>query len=255
MSDKPKAKKVKKIKQEKTNNAANYLNKVINNNKAFLTAEEEIELAKKKDKGDKKARDKLILSNMRLVISIANDYGKGGICDIEDLISEGNIGITKGIDKFDWKRVFRISTYTTWWIRQTISRYIAEHSKSIKVPVHLQDINKKVQKIIKEYQKDLGENPTASEIAGLTDISIEHIERAMTASKNFMISINDIDTNDNGNKSNETEKFLKDQTIILPSESLERTEIEGIITEIVNNLSPIESKIFKLRFGIDELKN
>src|SRR3990167_10799862 len=167
MSDKPKAKKVKKIKQEKTNNAANYLNKVINNNKAFLTAEEEIELAKKKDKGDKKARDKLILSNMRHVISIANDYGKGGICDIEDLISEGNIGLTKGIDRFDWKRGFRVSTYTTWWIRQSVGRYIQEHSKSIKIPIHLQDINKKVQKIIKEYSNEFGMEPSISELSSL----------------------------------------------------------------------------------------
>ena len=246
--------KKKKSKKKVSNTATinRYINNVIKNNKELLSQEEEIALSKKKDAGDKKAREKLILSNMRLVLSIANDYSNAG-CDIEDLISEGNIGLTKGIDRFDWKKGFRVSTYTTWWIRQSVGRYIQEHSKSIKIPIHLQDINKKVQKIIKEYSNEFGMEPSISELSSLIDVPEEHIRRAMNASKNLMISIN-TPVQEGIDSFGELDKILKDKNSILPSESIERSEIENIITNIVDNLSPLEARIFKLRFGIDELE-
>ena len=246
--------KKKKSKKKVSNTATinRYINNVIKNNKELLSQEEEIVLSKKKDAGDKKAREKLILSNMRLVLSIANDYSNAG-CDIEDLICEGNIGLTKGIDRFDWKKGFRVSTYTTWWIRQSVGRYIQEHSKSIKIPIHLQDINKKVQKIIKEYSNEFGMEPSISELSSLIDVPEEHIRRAMNASKNLMISIN-TPVQEGIDSFGELDKILKDKNSILPSESIERSEIENIITNIVDNLSPLEARIFKLRFGIDELE-
>jgi RNA polymerase primary sigma factor len=215
----------------------------------LLTRDQEIELSKLIESGDKRARDRMIRENLRLAISIAKQYQNKG-CDMEDLIQESSIGLIKAIDRFDWRRGFKFSTYACWWIKQSVRRHIASHSASFKLPAYAKNMMFKIQQVINEYEEEFGERPTQAEIAEALGVShdmiIAMVDCAMpTVSIEKTVSMG----SDGGSKT------LKD---VLPDESeeiddvLDRQKIISVMRQALSTLTPREERIVRLRFGISE---
>jgi RNA polymerase primary sigma factor len=215
----------------------------------LLTRDQEIELSKLIESGDKRARDRMIRANLRLAISIAKQYQNKG-CDMEDLIQESSIGLIKAIDRFDWRRGFKFSTYACWWIKQSVRRHIASHSASFKLPAYAKNMMFKIQQVINEYEEEFGERPTQAEIAEALGVShdmiIAMVDCAMpTVSIEKTVSMG----SDGGSKT------LKD---VLPDESeeiddvLDRQKIISVMRQALSTLTPREERIVRLRFGISE---
>ena len=148
----------------------------------LLTREEEVELSKKIEAGDDYARQRLIESNLRLAVSIAKKYQHFG-CDLPDLIQESNIGLIKAVEKFDWRRGFRFSTYATWWIRQAVRRHVTANSSTIRIPSHARGLMGKLKTCIDEYEHEMGVAPTAAEIADILGVSETIVEDVLRAPK------------------------------------------------------------------------
>ena len=136
----------------------------------LLTREQEVSLAKRIEKGDKLAREKMIESNLRLAISIAKKYYKSG-CSMEDLIQESNIGLMKAVEKFDWRRGFKFSTYASWWIKQSVRRHISANKSSVRVPAHASSLIYKINKVVEEYEEEVGDRPTIEEISDILGVT------------------------------------------------------------------------------------
>jgi len=215
----------------------------------LLTRDQEIELSKLIESGDKRARDRMIRANLRLAISIAKQYQNKGF-DMEDLIQESSIGLIKAIDRFDWRRGFKFSTYACWWIKQSVRRHIASHSASFKLPAYAKNMMFKIQQVINEYEEEFGERPTQAEIAEALGVShdmiIAMVDCAMpTVSIEKTVSMG----SDGGSKT------LKD---VLPDESeeiddvLDRQKIISVMRQALSTLTPREERIVRLRFGISE---
>lgn len=215
----------------------------------LLTREEEIEISKLIESGDKRARDKMIKANLRLAISIAKQYQNKG-CDMEDLIQESSIGLIKAIDRFDWRRGFKFSTYACWWIKQSVRTHIASHSGSLKLPTYAKNMMYKIQQATVEYEREFGQKPTNQEIADLLGVSTDMIE-SMIECTAPSVSI-DKSTGVDGSGNTRT---LRD-TIPDNSESVETLldnhKIMHALKNAMSSLSPREQKIVRLRFGITE---
>lgn len=197
----------------------------------------------------KKAREKLISSNLRLVASVAKNFqGKG--CEFEDLIQEGNIGLMDGIDRFDWTRNLKISTYCCWWIRQRIDRLIANHGRTVRVPVHVQNLASKLRNMVEKFNEDFDCNPTVEEISESLDCSTDMAKAALLS----VISPTNvaIDHAASSEGDDNLHSYIEDENSINPLDILSHKELVRSIRKIIKDLPPRDEKIIRLRFGITE---
>jgi RNA polymerase primary sigma factor len=212
----------------------------------LLTPQEEIVLAARIKKGDKKAREHMIKANLRLVVKIARDYEGIGL-PLLDLISEGNIGLMKAVERFDPSKGGKLSTYGSWWIKQSIKRALANQSKTIRLPVHLVDKISKMRRIGMRLQEDLGREPTDDEVAfemGLTTSRVAQMRLASVRPASLDASIGDED-------SNTFAEVVQDEAADTPYEQLEEKTVTSMLQEMVTTLDPREATILRARFGLD----
>lgn len=214
----------------------------------LLSREQEIEISKLIESGDRRARDKMIRANLRLAISIAKQYQNKG-CDMEDLIQESSIGLIKAIDRFDWRRGFKFSTYACWWIKQSVRTHIASHSAAFKLPTYAKNMMYKIQQATADYEKEFGQKPTQQEIADLIGVSPETIT-AMIECTMPSVSI-DKPISDPSGSTKSLRDVIPDQTDSV-EDQLDKQKIMKALRQAMATLTQREERIVRLRFGIQE---
>ena len=212
----------------------------------MLTFDEELELAKRIEKGDTQAKDILINSNLRLVISIAKKYINSRV-PLEDLIQEGNLGLIKAIEKYDYNKGCKFSTYATWWIRQSITSAIAEKSKSIRLPTHITNIIRKYNKIRKDFFEKYQRDPTIEEVARELEISSERLTTVLLANKNILSLELPIDDE----QKNTIADFLEDKKQKNPQDIVCKEMLSFYLQEVFSTLTEREQKVLEYRFGLN----
>src|SRR5437016_11587782 len=212
----------------------------------LLTPEQEIELAGKIKKGDVAARERMILANLRLVVTIAHDYANLGL-SLLDLISEGNIGLTKAVERFDPTKGAKLSTYAAWWIKQSIKRALANQSKTIRLPVHLVDKISKVRRVSLQMSDELGREPTDEELGEEIGISSEKVARL----KSLGIRPASLDAPIGDDDSSEFGDVIGDEEAQTPFELLRDKNLRGEVDGLIEALDSREKKIISQRFGLD----
>ena len=217
----------------------------------LLSSEEEVDLAKRIEKNAEAARQKLALSNLRLVVSIAKKYvGRSANLTLLDLIQEGNIGLFKAVEKFDFRKGFKFSTYATWWIRQAITRALADQGRTIRIPVHMVETINKYQQVVRRLVQDLGREPMPEEVAAEMGVEVDKIRHIMKISQET-ISL-EAPVGDDDDQDSSLESFIPDEESISPSMSAARKILKTYINEIISDLTPREQKILDMRFGLTD---
>src|SRR3989338_8166722 len=216
----------------------------------LLTWLEEVELAKRIEQNEEEARQKLTQANLRLVVSIAKKYvGRSTQLSLLDLIQEGNIGLTKAVEKFDYRRGYKFSTYATWWIRQAITRALADQSRTIRIPVHMVETISKYTQVKRRLLQDLGREPLVEEIAQEMDMDVakvRHIQRITQEAVSLESPVGDSD------EDSTLGELIEDEKTLLPSQVAARQLLADQIKEILKDLTPREQKILQMRFGLED---